>query len=228
MKSTLLLSLVVLIAAPAVAGLDIQPISGTDYLSYNAATGQISPITAETRIGPAIWSAGERYINYFWSADPWAGEVSIDWGDILGPAYVGAFGFSEYTNSQDGDGDLFALVIIYTEEDGGNSSGRIWLEGYLIDNIPASTHPPDEFWGYHWKVQPATPFTLNGSDLDGDGLVDWGYLQYFNARTPASTHGPGICGLIWDNDPNAVPPESAPGRGARYRGCIRPVPGSGA
>ncbi len=199
-----------IITASVMAGFDVLPVSGTDYLHYDLATGEITPVTAETRIGPAIWSAGFRYINYFWGAEPWDGEVSIDWGDVAGPAVVGAFSFSDYTNSQGADGDLFALIIIYAEENGFNSESRTEVAGFLINNVPGSLHPSDEIWGYHWQIQTDSPFLLDGSDLDGDGLTDWGYLQFFSGRTPGCLHGPGICGLIWDNDPNADPPNPPP------------------
>ena len=208
MKHLLLLAAVGLLVVPAMAGIDLQPISGSGYLTYNMATGQMSPATPETRIGGAIWSCSDRYVNFMWSSVE--GEMGLDWGDIAGPSYVGGFGFSEYTNSQEADGDLFALIIFYGEENGGNSAGRVWLQGYLIENVPASTHPADEFWGYFWKVTPNDAFEINGSDLDGDGLSDFGYAQYFSVNTPGAAHGPGVCGLIWNDDPNAVPPNPPP------------------
>ena len=208
MKQVLLLTAVGLLALPVMAELDLQPISGSGYMQYNMATGQATPIDEQTRIGAPIWSCSERYVNFMWSAEE--GEVGLDWGDIAGPAYIGGFGFSQYTNSQDDDGDLYAIIIFYNEENGFDSSTRNWVEGYLIDNIPGSTHGLDEFWGYNWKVQPNTPFELDGSDLDNDGLTDWGYAMVFSINTPGTAHGPGVCGLIWNDDPNAVPPNPPP------------------
>jgi hypothetical protein len=75
---------------------------------------------------------------------------------------------------------------------------------YVINNIPGSTHPPNEYWGYIWGVDLGTPFVLDGNDLDADGLVDWGYFQFFSGRTPGCLHGPAI--YAWF-DPNIIPPE---------------------
>ena len=158
MKRSLIVAAICLVAAPAFAGFDVLPVSGTDYLNYDVATGQITPATAETRIGPAIWSVGDRYVNYFWGAEPFLGEVSIDWGDIADGSYVGGFGFSEYTNSQEADGDLFALIIsLYARKTAvqqrRDASGS---RAYLIENVPASTHPANEFWGYFSGKSPRT------------------------------------------------------------------------
>ena len=224
MKRLLIVAAIAVIAAPALAGSDILPIDGVGYLRYDVATGQVTPVTAETRrLGPPIWEASyDLYVNYFWGADPFLGEGSIDWADVATGVGVGGLGFSEFTNSQEGDGDLYAILLIYQEENG-EDSGRDYVAGYLIDNIPGSTHPPDEYWGYIWGVELFDPFVLDGSDLDGDGLTDWGYFQFFSGQTPASAHGPGIAGLLasppWD--PNNTPPECP---GVEDNFCLYQVP----
>jgi len=201
MKRLLLLAAVGLLVMPALAGVDIRPINGVESMQYNMATGERTPVSADARIGAAIWSAPYRYVNYFWGSEE--NENSIDWGDIGGPSNVGGFGFAEFTNSQAGDGDVWAVIAFFGEENGVNSVGRIWIAGYLIDNIPGSDHPVDEYWGFQWQVKPNTPFIIDGSDLDGDGLVDWGYWQDFGIQSPNSVHGPAIAGLL---DPNNLPP----------------------
>jgi hypothetical protein len=205
MKRLLFLAAVGMLAAPALAGSEILPIDGVGYLRYNVATGQVTPVEMQTRdLGAPIWICDYSYSNYFWGAEPFAGEAGLDWADVASDRAFGGFGFTEFTNSQSGDGDLYAVICMYEEENGHDSAGRVYTDGYLINNIPGSTHPPTEFWGYIWGVEVATPFTLDGSDLDGDGLGDWGYFQFFSGVTPASLHGPAICGLL---DPNALPPE---------------------
>ena len=84
----------------------------------------------------------------------------------------------------------------------------------MVENIPGSEHPDDEYWGHHWVLGQFEPFLLSGGDLDGDGLTDWGYPQFFSGRTPGCLHGPGICGLLWNEDPNTgefVLPDECPG-----------------
>ncbi len=195
-----------LIVAPALAGPEILPVSGVEYLGYDMLTGKITPAHQNTRYGPAIWSYACEDVPYFWGADGAAGEMGLDWGDIEGPACVGGFGFAQFTNSQAADGDLYAIIAIYAEENGWDSAGRRLVAAFLIDNLPASTYPPDEYWGYIWNVDIGGSFVLDGSDLDGDGLVDWGYAQFFSVRTPGAEHGPGVC----DYDANDVP-ATAPG-----------------
>jgi hypothetical protein len=210
MRPGIYAAVVVLIAGPLFADIEILPIDGVDYLNYDMTTGKVTPAAPSTRYGAAIWSCGWQYVNYFWGAQPFDGDMGLDWGDIDGPAVVGGISFSEFTNSQAGDGDLYAIIAIYAEENGDDSAGRVLAAAYVINNIPGSDHPPDEYWGHIWDVDLDTRFVLDGTDLDGDGLVDWGYAQFFSGRTPPASmcrHGPALCDLI---DPNHLPP-AAPG-----------------
>jgi hypothetical protein len=194
--------------APLLADGPILPISGTDYLSYDMRTGEVTPATIDTRYGPPLWSCSYDYVNYFMATE--SGEMWLDWGDIAGPAGIGGFSFAEFTNSQASDGDLYAMIAIYAEENGWNSTGRRLVALYRIDNIPASDHPPNEYWGHIWGVDVAAPFVLDGSDLDADGLVDWGYAQLFSVNTPGALHGAALCDALLGGDPNdlgPVPPE---------------------
>ena len=211
MKRLLIVAAVAVIVAPALAGSDIVPISGTEgYLKFDVATGKVTPITGQTRdVGPPIWEVGFQYVNYCWAADAMLGEASVEWGDIAIGSGIGGFGFSQYTNSQSGDGDLYAIFLFYEEENGGDSADRVFVQGYIIDNIPGSTHPVNEYWGYQYAVDVSTSiFALAGSDLDGDGLGDWGYFSFFSGQSAGSAHGPGIAGLVAEPpwDPNNLPP----------------------
>ncbi len=207
MKRLLVVAAIVVIAVPALAGSDILPIDGVGYLSYNVQTGKVTPVETLPRdLGAPLWIVDYSYTSYFWSASPGTGDASIDWGDVDGSRAFGGFGFAEFTNSQSGSGDLWAAILMYEEENGHNSSGRVYTVGYLIANIPGSTHPPDEYWGYIWGVEPVETFVLDGSDLDGDGLGDFGYFQFFSGRDPGCLHGPALCGDL-GLDPNNLPPE---------------------
>ena len=105
-------------ASPLCADVEILPIDGVDYLNYDMTTGKVTPAAPGTRYGAAIWSCGYEYVNYFWGAGPFAGRAGLDWGDIDGPALVGGIGFTEFTNSRAADGDLYAIIAIYAEENG--------------------------------------------------------------------------------------------------------------
>jgi hypothetical protein len=204
MRRALLTVAIVLFGAPAFAGLEVLPINGVDRLNYDMETGKVTAVTSGTRYGAVLWSCSYQYLTYFWGAEPFDGEAGLDWGDIAGPALVGGIGFTEFTNSQADDGDCYALIGIYTEENGWDSAGRVLAAAYVIANIPGSEHPLDEFWGHIWGVDLDTPFVLDGSDLDNDGLVDWGYFQFFSGRTPGCSHGPLAHGWL---DPNNFPAE---------------------
>ncbi len=205
MKRLVLICIIGLIIAPALAGPEILPVNGAGRLKYDMATGKATPANQHQRYGQVIWSCGFEYVNYFWGAS--AGETGLDWGDIAGPAWVGGFGFSEFTNSQATDGDLQAIILFYVEENGWNSTGRVYANGFLINNVPGSPHPADEYWGYYWTVNiTGSTFVLDGSDLDGDGLVDWGYAQSFSVRTPGAVHGPAVCGLVNPDELPALAP----------------------
>jgi hypothetical protein len=205
MKRLLIVAAIAVIAVPTLAGPDVMPIDGVGYLRYDVATGEITPVTAETRrLGPPVWDCSYDLVSSFWIAEPDLGEGWIDWGDITIGQAIGGCEFSQFTNSQDSDGDLFIVILFYEEENGWNTAGRSYVTGFLLNNVPASTHPLNEYWGYVWGVELNEPFVLDGSDLDGDGLGDFGYFGFFSGRTPAANHGPAIAGLI---DPNNLPPE---------------------
>jgi len=207
MKHFALVITAILAATPLLADLEILPIDGVGYLSYDMRTGKVTPVETQIRdVGPALWITARTYVTYFWASDPALGEVGLDWGDVSGDRAFGGFGFSHFTNSQAGSGDLWAVILMYEEENGHDSAGRVYAAGYLIANIPGSTHPPNEYWGYYWVVEVGDPFVLDGSDLDGDGLGDFGYMQFFSIQDPGSLNGPGLCGLL-DQDPNNMPPE---------------------
>ena len=187
------------------AGPQIVPIHGADiqHLHYDVETGKVTPGVPSSRYGHAVWSCPYAYSNYFWGAEPELGEMGLDWGDVTGPVAVGGVTFVDFTNSWVSDGDCYAIIAIYAEENGLNSTGRTLVAGFRIDNVPGAY----DLWpplGHIWHVELDTPFVLDGSDLDTDGLVDWGYAQFFSVRTPGALHGPAICGLL---EPNNLPPQ---------------------
>jgi hypothetical protein len=213
MKRLIIVAAIAVIAAPAFAGSDVFPIDGVKYMNYNAATGEMTQATPETRrVGATIWGVGEPIgLGYFWGQSYDTGDAGGDWGDIAIGSVVGGMEFSSFMNSMDQDGDVWVLILYYEEDNGFGDAGKVYTAGIIIDNVPANNHGPSQYWGYIWRVEldSANPIILDGSDLDGDGLGDFGYWMFCSGRTPGGLHGPGI----WDRalvDPNALPPE-APG-----------------
>jgi hypothetical protein len=199
-----------LVAAPAFAGPGVVPIDGAGYLRYNVATGEITLGNLETRRGGcpnAIWSAGFEYVGFVFNRNPDAGHGASDWGDVAATR-INGLEFSSFTNSMDTDGDVWVVILYYAEDDGFGSTGKVFTAGVVIQNIPGNNHSPSQYWGYRWRVDLVTPFVLDGSDLDGDGLGDFGYFMFCSGRTPGCVHGAGI----WDRaliDPNNLPPEAS-------------------
>lgn len=208
MKRSLLIAAIALVVAPALASSDILPITGVSgTMSYNAVTGQITPVDEQTRrIGPTVWSCTESS-GYFWGGSGRT-NCKLDWGDIANNVVIGGIGFNEFTNSQAANGDLKLVLVLYANDNGGGDTRKSILAGWIIDNIPASTHSPAEFWGYLWRLDLlGNNITMTGNDLDGDGLLDFSYVYYFKTIPTANARAGASLAVA---DPNNLP-ASAPG-----------------
>jgi len=206
MKRLVLITGIALTAAPVFAGLELLPVRGVRCVTYNPATGELTPTAGPTRLGSSVWGATQGGDYYFPSyAKPW---LVLDWGDIAGPQYIGAFSFSYGTELV--LPERFTMeVAFFADENGENSTGRTFLSGFIVQDLP--TGDPDG--GFNsWIVtvdldDAGFGFTIDGNDLDADGLADFGYTF----RDPTTEFweprpiGPTIAG-----DPNVVPP-TAPG-----------------
>ena len=203
-----IVTIVCLLIPSSFAAPDILPITGSNgLLRYDVASGNITPVNEQYRdLGECVWAATES-TGYFFGQTP--DNVCLDWGDIVDNTLLGGLGVSEYTNSQAVDGDNTLIVMLYANDNGWNTQPKQYLVGFQILNIPGSTHPLDEYWGYIWRLEISRPYVLiTGDDLDGDDLVDFSYAFYAsNIRTPGAELGPGINGA---SDPNILPP-SCPG-----------------
>jgi hypothetical protein len=96
--------------------------------------------------------------------------------------------------------------LFFTEDNGQNSTGRVYQAGFYATGLP--TADPGGTWN-GWTVTfdldaGLQNFTMTGSDLDGDGLIDMSYTYWFtdyevnNPAYPNDYVGPTIAG-----DPNA-------------------------
>jgi hypothetical protein len=207
MKRLLIVAAIAVIVAPAFAGSDLLPITGNNgVMHYDVATGTVTPITEQTRrVGATLWAATES-TGYF------TGRVLhdclLDWGDIANNVTIGTLGFSEFTNSQATAGHNTVIIAVYANDNGWGDTRKNLIAGFQVANIPGSTRPANEYWGWNWRVTAATPFVISGIDLDGDTLTDFSYIQYYKTiRTTGAKMGPSIAGTA---DPNVIPP-SCPG-----------------
>jgi len=166
------------------------------------ATGELIPTPGPARHGPPVWSSTYSTGWYFGSYA--YGWVVLDWGDVGGPVLIDGFEFGYATDMLMPD-RLDTIVWYYGEENGFNSYNHIPLAGFRISDLP--TGGPT--WG-NWIVtidleNSGYEFTIDGSDLDADGLVDFGYTYWFQGPPAGSYTGPLISG-----DPNGF--DDAPGQ----------------
>lgn len=200
MKRFLIVAAICVIAAPALAGSDLLPVKGiAGTRTYDLATGQQAPLTDNVRLGPSIWAATTSS-GYFWGGQG-PMEIYLDWGDITMGAGFGGFGFSYATNSDNVD----KLIMFYETENGFNTPQpkfNNFLAAFNFTGLNGTVTPANRalYWGWIYAVELFSPVIIAGTDLDADGLADFGYTGWFDpaALTPAGTvAGPRLCG-----DPN--------------------------
>lgn len=215
MKRLLLVVAICAIVAPTFASPGIMPvqnIKGYTTIGYDPATGKTYPWNeGYHRFGRAqYWTIDRAYFSMY-SNDPnnFYAPVNrfncLDWGDLGTPIGLGGSGFSI--------GGLYILVLgnqlvptpghelqmtWIAEENGRNMVTKVpWARLNLI-NMPGFPYSPPG-WGAGWNfaldfqydgVTPPTgvpywQWTLDGNDLDGDLLVDFGYSYWFKPATVA-------------------------------------------
>ena len=220
MKRLLIVAAIAVIVAPVLADPDVRPVGEWRSITYDMATGTITP--GSPRMGVSIWAANQRS-GYYWGGqmrDYFPGGTTLDFGDIATvPGVgvdVGGIRFS-YATEIPMPQTVDVIIEYYAEENGRNSTGRVYLVGYIIEDLPMDIDPNDTF-GTGWTVTvdlefPGNPgcFNINGSDLDGDQLTDFGYTYFFEDFGGA----PGPLGPVMAGDPNVVPP-TAPGIEDRF------------
>jgi hypothetical protein len=201
MRCSLIIATIGLITVPAFGSPELLLVRGTHYATYNMATGKLTPTPGPARYGPPVWSSTHSTGWYFGSyAYDW---VVLDWGDIAGPVRINGFQFAYATDMLLPD-RLDTIVWYYAEENGFNSAGHVPLAGYRITDLPTGG-PTWGSWTVTVDLEGGFEFTIDGSDMDADGLVDWGYTYWFQGPPAGSYTGPLISG-----DPNGF--DDAPGQ----------------
>ena len=183
----------------AMAGSDIVPMHLAGQLLYDEATGQFSEISRLSREQRPYWSARDA-TGLLQIHD--SNVAMLQWADMPAQKEIGGISYSWFTNSQDSDGQNSFAIMIYQNENGYNSTGRELVAGFMLDNVPGSDGPLNEYWGFYLKLTPVAPFTLDGADLDGDGLVDFGYMIRTRVlRTPGARWGQAFAAPTDPNQP---------------------------
>ncbi|MFQ5807660.1 MAG: hypothetical protein ACE5I3_14540, partial [Phycisphaerae bacterium] len=204
MRCLVIVAAIGMIAAPAFASPELLPVKGTHYATYKAATGELTPTPGPVRFGLPVWSSINDTGWYFGSYKyDW---VLLDWGDIAGPQDIGGFQFAYATEMVLPD-RLDTIMWFYAEDNGWNSYGRVPLAGFTIADLPTGD-PGGQWNGWIVTVDIAgLEFTIDGSDLDADGLTDFSYTYWFQGPPAGDATGPHISGM--ENDPQAPGSESA-------------------
>jgi hypothetical protein len=177
------------------------------YANHDLATGETYQTSGAERFGYTVWCTGERSGYYLpISRYDW---VVLDWGDAATPGVgelIGGFAMS-YATAETLPTRIDTTMLYFAEENGWNSSGRVYLAGFSLTALPTGD-PDGTFNGWTITIDLDTSgsqFTIDGSDIDGDGLVDFGYSYYFEHQAstgqPPLDSGPTIAGF----GPNAPP-----------------------
>jgi hypothetical protein len=192
-KHLALIALSGLVAAPLFSDPRPLPADGVHYATYDFASGKIVPNGGGSRMGDMVWGTPACS---GWFVD---GQVQ-DWGDIAPGQAIDGFLFGYATELLLPD-RLDVIIWFYGEENGCNSHNQVPLAGFNITDLPTG--------GPTWNSWLVTidltgsghEFRIDGSDLDGDGLTDFGYGFWFQGVPPETATGP----LIAEPDPNADP-----------------------
>ncbi len=205
MKRSLVFTAIGLIVVPAFASPQLRPVKGMHYATCNTATGELTPTPGPQRYGGVVWSSTYDTGWYFPSyAHGW---VVLDWGDCGDPAdpcTINGFQFAYATEMMLPD-RLDAVIWFFGEENGFNSCARVPLAGFRFIGLPTGG-PTWDGWIVTIDLEDSGyEFTIDGSDVDADGLVDFGYTYWFDGPPAGSYTGPLISG-----DPNGF--ADAPGQ----------------
>jgi len=191
-------ALAALLAAPAFADGQFYPVHQMNRVNYDMATGEITKSETGTRGTVAVWDCSLT-TGFFSSALP--DEVWMDWGDIAVPsASIDCWAFGYATDSS---APIVMDQVFWDDENGFNTVGRIGVVAFRLLGLPGNGGAGLGFYaGWIVTVTPAAGFTLNGADLDGDLLGDFGYSYNFRGTNAAGElAGP----LIVAPDPNEIP-----------------------
>jgi hypothetical protein len=209
MRASLFIAVIAVAAGPVLAGPQLLPVKATKYATYDFATGRIAPAEGPLRYGESVWAA-TQFSGYFFPSYHYSQTV-LDWGDITNGQGIGGFTFCYSTDVMLPD-RFDAIIMFFADENGWNSVNRSYLAGFTVTDVPGLVECAST-WRITCDLDAAgADFTIAGSDLDGDGLADFGYTYWFEnvPPTPGNYTGPLIAG-----DPN-VPPCTCPGAENAY------------
>jgi len=234
MKKVTVLALAALLAAPALADLELELAQPADIYngSYDLSSGDYS--LGGPRFGPGIaWDNtapssgttayyfGSNYDPNYSGAGTNAGDIALDWGDLGSSTYVNGFQFGYGTNSTV---PITIEVWFYSGTTGGTLGAGVGtpVAGFSLAGLPGDAPGGSTTSLFLFNVDldvPNLEFTLPAGD--------WGYSYEVTVGGTAPVGADENTGFVISAaGPDAV---LAPGREdtfTKYNG-LSPAPGSG-
>jgi hypothetical protein len=196
MKRLLIVAAIAVIAAPALAGPDILPVTGVNQVAYEVVNGKLTPTTPDAlRYGNLVWASNASTGYYSSCYD--TQDTFLDWGDTSGTYTINGFGNAyAVPTTMTLPKRITVIVRYWADDDGFNSNGRQYMAGFAIINCPTTNAQGYNGWIITVDLEgTGYEFSIAGNDLDGDTLNDFSYNYWFqNVPTPAAAVGPIISG----------------------------------
>jgi hypothetical protein len=196
-------SLVGLLAVPALADTTLRKVDHVGRIVYDMATGQISKDDGTALRGSVSCWDSTCTTGYF--SGQTQTDVWLDWGDLpVGCEVIDCFQIGYATNVP----LPHTIDIIFSESDNGFcDAGRVPNVAFRITGLPGQ----GAFLYTGWLVTliPVSPIDLSAAvDLDADGAKDFSYTYQFRTPHDGVTT---LCGPLLAGDPNcgAVGAENA-------------------
>jgi hypothetical protein len=212
MNRLVIAAMIGFVSVPVWAGPGILPVKGVKHATYDMVSSTLTS-RGPARCGSSVWACSEPSGYYFSTCD-----TVHDWGDCGDPDtpyQIGCFSIAYATQLVLPD-RVTAVICFYGDDNGGCASSPTCLAGFILPNLPTGDPGTPQQWnGWIMTVELDSlgyDFTLAGDDLDGDGLVDFGYTYWFWDFTcctgPQITYcnAPGVeDGFETFSDPNLMP-----------------------
>lgn len=199
MKRFVCLSAALLATAGAFADSALLPVRDFKHVRYDLATGKVAPVddqAGQTRGQIVFWDAS-RFAGSFTSGG--SQEVLLDWGDTRDGVVMTCYTFAYATDASQ---PITVDMVYYAEENGFDTESRVPFAAFRLLGLPGGRSGPGIYSGWVITVTPVSPVTFTGSDLDFDGLMDFGYSFHFRTELSGlETAGP----TIYQPDPNIIP-----------------------
>lgn len=164
---------------------EITSVGSVKYMGeLNLASGTWSD-HRPTSFGPDVaWDNGLFDTGFFSGATD---RERLDWGDVATGTVVNGFQLAYATDSTV---PIDIIVAFYDSENGVNTPGAEVLFVMEFLDLEGSASGLFEAFAYDIDLEGGGEFTIDGADLDGDGLSDFGYGYHTTSGGLGTATGP--------------------------------------